>query len=129
MDLMWKGSRKETIEDIVIYANRKFSGDIGDEDDAQQPESNDQWKKYFLKDLEEAQQVVCMKKVNGEAAHFSARWVFFFSSLVISFSLSSICPHLSLYLKIKTWCQTLEEAILEISAVPYHICYYQPLPK
>lgn len=75
MDLMWKGSRKETIEDIVIYANRKFSGDIGDEDDAQQPESNDQWKKYFLKDLEEAQQVVCMKKVNGEAAHFSARMI------------------------------------------------------
>lgn len=65
----------ETLEqDIVIYANRKFTGNIGDEDDLQ-PENNDQWKKYFLKDQEEAQQVVCMEKVNGEAAHFSGRYV------------------------------------------------------
>lgn len=67
-----KGSGEETIQDVVIYANRKFTGDIGDEDDVQQPESNE-WKKYFLKDQEEAQQVICMKKLNGEAAHFSAR--------------------------------------------------------
>ncbi|KAK8407039.1 hypothetical protein O3P69_007530 [Scylla paramamosain] len=67
-----KGSGEETIQDVLIYANRKFTGDIGDEDDIQQPESNE-WKKYFLKDQEKAKQVVCMKKINGEAAHFSAR--------------------------------------------------------
>lgn len=68
------GSNETVQQDIVIYANRKFTGNIGDEDDLQ-PESNDQWKKYFLKDQEEAQQVVCMEKVNGEAAHFSGRCV------------------------------------------------------
>ncbi|XP_050711471.1 uncharacterized protein LOC126995705 isoform X1 [Eriocheir sinensis] len=73
MDL--KHGSDETLEqDIVIYANRKFTGSIGDEDDLQ-PENNDQWKKYFLKDQEEARQVLCMEKVNGEAAHFSGRFI------------------------------------------------------
>lgn len=67
-------SSEEHSQDIVIYANRKFTGNIGDEDDMQ-PENNDQWQKYFLKDQEEAQQVVCMEKLNGEAAHFSGRCV------------------------------------------------------
>ncbi|MPC20175.1 hypothetical protein E2C01_013107 [Portunus trituberculatus] len=67
-----KSGEEETIQDVLIYANRKFTGDIGDEDDVQQPESNE-WKKYFLKDQDKAQRVVCMKKINGEAAHFSAR--------------------------------------------------------
>lgn len=68
------GSNGDPVQDVVIYANRKFTGDIGDEDQTQ-PESNDQWQKYFLKDQDEACQVVCMKKMNGEAAHFSGRCV------------------------------------------------------
>lgn len=68
------GNSEGLVQDVVIYANRKFTGDIGDEDDLQ-PENNDQWQKYFLKDQEEACWVVGMEKVNGEAAHFSGRYV------------------------------------------------------
>ena len=73
MDLKTSG---ETIQDVVIYANRKFTGDIGDDGETNPQNDNDQWKNYFLKDQEETQQIVCMKKINGEAAHFSARWAF-----------------------------------------------------
>lgn len=68
-------AHNKDIQDIVIYANRKFTGDIGDEDKTQ-PENDGQWQKYFLKDMEETQQIVCMQKMNGEAAHFSGRYVF-----------------------------------------------------
>ncbi|KAG0725610.1 hypothetical protein GWK47_038284 [Chionoecetes opilio] len=73
MELRLEGGEREVVQDTVIYGNRKFTGDIGDEDDDTQPESNGQWKKYFLKDMDEAHQVVCMKKINGDAAHFSGR--------------------------------------------------------
>ncbi|XP_069176458.1 putative leucine-rich repeat-containing protein DDB_G0290503 [Procambarus clarkii] len=36
--------------DLVIFANKKFTGGIGDEDD-KQPETNDLWKQYCLEDL------------------------------------------------------------------------------
>ncbi|KAG0712982.1 hypothetical protein GWK47_017247 [Chionoecetes opilio] len=75
MELRLEGGEREVVQDTVIYGNRKFTGDIGDEDDDTQPESNGQWKKYFLKDMDEAHQVVCMKKINGDAAHFSGRCV------------------------------------------------------
>ncbi|XP_069189945.1 uncharacterized protein [Procambarus clarkii] len=35
--------------DLVIFANKKFTGGIGDEDD-KQPETNDLWKQYCLED-------------------------------------------------------------------------------
>lgn len=60
--------------DVVTFANRKFTGGIGDEDD-EQPNTNDEWKNYFLQPPSEASFVVCTEKVNGEAAHFSGRSV------------------------------------------------------
>lgn len=59
--------------DVVLYANKKFTGGVGDEDD-RQPESSDLWKEYFLQDPDTADQVICMTKLNGEAAHFSGRY-------------------------------------------------------
>nr|XP_045585646.1 uncharacterized protein LOC123747476 [Procambarus clarkii]XP_045588150.1 uncharacterized protein LOC123750074 [Procambarus clarkii] len=61
--------------DLVIFANKKFTGGIGDEDD-KQPETNDLWKQYCLEDLSTTtSKVVCMTKVNGESAHFSGRYI------------------------------------------------------
>ncbi|CAL4116103.1 unnamed protein product [Meganyctiphanes norvegica] len=60
--------------DTVLYANRKFTGDIG-EDDESQPESTDIWRSYCLGNPDEAEKVVAMEKLNGEAAHFSGRFI------------------------------------------------------
>ncbi|CAL4108015.1 unnamed protein product, partial [Meganyctiphanes norvegica] len=60
--------------DAVIYANRKFTGDIGDEDESQ-PESNVIWRRYCLDNPDEADTIVAMEKLNGEAAHFSGRFI------------------------------------------------------
>ncbi|CAL4123306.1 unnamed protein product [Meganyctiphanes norvegica] len=60
--------------DAVLYANKKFTGDIGDDDESQ-PESNDIWRSYFLDNPDEAEKVVAMEKMNGEAAHFSGRFI------------------------------------------------------
>ncbi|XP_069162579.1 uncharacterized protein [Procambarus clarkii] len=61
--------------DLVIFANKKFTGGIGDEDD-KQPETNDLWKQYCLEDPSTTtSKVVCMTKVNGESAHFSGRHI------------------------------------------------------
>ncbi|XP_018014202.1 uncharacterized protein LOC108671217 [Hyalella azteca] len=62
------------ILDPIIYANRKFTGGIGDEDE-EQPNSNEEWKQYFLAVPETASLVVAIEKVNGEAAHFSGRFM------------------------------------------------------
>jgi len=62
------------VHDNVIFALRKFTGGMGDEDE-DQPDSNKTWMNYFLKPVESSDRVVCMHKANGEAAHFSARWV------------------------------------------------------
>ncbi|XP_077983154.1 uncharacterized protein LOC144437995 [Glandiceps talaboti] len=58
----------------VIYALKKFTGGLGDDDDRDKGD-NFTWKKYFTKSLDEAVDVVCTKKANGEAAHFSARYI------------------------------------------------------
>ncbi|KAK8736795.1 hypothetical protein OTU49_004647, partial [Cherax quadricarinatus] len=61
-------------KDVVIYANKKFVGGVGDEDEVQ-PENNDIWKQYCLEDPDTATKVICMEKLNGEAAHFSVRYI------------------------------------------------------
>lgn len=58
---------------MVIYGHKKFTGGIGDEDD-HQPENNDKWREYFIADYSKATSVVCMDKLNGEAAHISTRY-------------------------------------------------------
>nr|XP_027235023.1 uncharacterized protein LOC113826353 [Penaeus vannamei] len=60
--------------DMVLYANKKFTGGVGDEDDSQ-PESNEAWRKYCLSSPDSATLVVGMTKLNGEAAHFSGRYI------------------------------------------------------
>jgi len=65
----------KTIEqDCIIFALRKFTGGMGDEDE-DQPESNLVWLNYFLKPIENATQIICTEKANGEAAHLSARFI------------------------------------------------------
>ncbi|KAK4307531.1 hypothetical protein Pmani_020678 [Petrolisthes manimaculis] len=58
----------------VIFGFKKFSGGIGDEDE-NQPETNDQWREYCTADPETATKMVCITKLNGEAAHFSGRYI------------------------------------------------------
>jgi len=60
--------------DMVIFALRKFTGGMGDEDEAQ-PEDAQVWQKYFLRPMEEVEKVVCVVKENGEAAHLAVRWI------------------------------------------------------
>ncbi|XP_013419559.1 uncharacterized protein LOC106180191 [Lingula anatina] len=55
-----------------IYALKKFTGGLGDDDDTDR-EDDVTWRRYFLKPLEEAKWVVCTRKANGEAGHFSCR--------------------------------------------------------
>lgn len=33
------------------------------------------WKNYFLKDINQTKYVKCLRKANGEAAHLSCRWI------------------------------------------------------
>ena len=67
-------SNGEISYDLIIYALRKFSGGLGDEDDMDRSSGSD-WKKYFLKDLDQTKYVVSMNKANGEAAHMSCRCI------------------------------------------------------
>merc|ERR1719495_1209799 len=60
--------------DGVVFALRKFTGGMGDEDE-DQPENNLVWKQYFLRPYEEVERVVCTGKANGEAAHLSVRYL------------------------------------------------------
>ncbi|ELT97466.1 hypothetical protein CAPTEDRAFT_193426 [Capitella teleta] len=54
----------------IIYALKKFTGGLGDDDDCQ---GNAQaWLHYFSKPMSEASRVLCMNKANGEAAHLAA---------------------------------------------------------
>ncbi len=59
--------------DLIIYALRKFSGGMGDEDDVDR--NNTDWKNYFLKDINQTEYVVSSQKANGEAAHMSCRFI------------------------------------------------------
>ncbi|XP_064611084.1 uncharacterized protein LOC135475207 [Liolophura sinensis] len=54
----------------VVYAFKKFTGGLGDDDDKEKGD-NFTWKKFFTKSLEETDKVVCTRKANGEAAHLS----------------------------------------------------------
>ena len=58
----------------MIFALRKFTGGMGDEDE-DQPENNKVWTDYFLKPLESTSKVICTRKANGEAAHLAIRWI------------------------------------------------------
>jgi len=60
--------------EMVVFALRKFTGGMGDEDESQ-PEDETVWKKYFLKPLEETDKIVVTTKENGEAAHLSVRYI------------------------------------------------------
>lgn len=70
MQLSGKEGRKF---DFAIYANKKFAGGKGDEDDNYQSESKDTWKKFFIDSVEKANVVIFMKKLDGFAGHFSIR--------------------------------------------------------
>jgi len=74
-------THNKTIEyDMAVFALKKFTGGMGDEDE-DQPDNDLVWQKYFLKPLEEVTKVVCMIKENGEAGHVSVRVIddkFFF---------------------------------------------------
>eukprot|EP00092_Neocalanus_flemingeri_P011904 GFUD01012836.1.p1 GENE.GFUD01012836.1~~GFUD01012836.1.p1 ORF type:complete len:710 (+),score=159.73 GFUD01012836.1:83-2212(+) len=70
----------KTSHDMAVFALKKFTGGMGDEDE-DQPENDLVWQRYFLKPIEEVKKVVCMVKENGEAAHVSVRLIggkFFF---------------------------------------------------
>ncbi|CAL8101714.1 unnamed protein product [Orchesella dallaii] len=56
---------------FLVFALKKFSGGMGDEDDA--PCSQSSWEPYFLKPLSAARKIVSTEKANGEAAHISSR--------------------------------------------------------
>ncbi|XP_037784031.1 uncharacterized protein LOC119580142 [Penaeus monodon] len=60
--------------DVILYANKKFTGGVGDEDESQ-PENDDSWREYCLAPPETATDLICMTKLNGEAAHFSGRYI------------------------------------------------------
>ena len=64
----------KTSLDMVIFALKKFTGGMGDEDE-DQPEDNLVWQRYFLRPMEEVRKVVCVTKENGEAAHLAVRLV------------------------------------------------------
>ena len=63
---------QQTHHDMVVFALKKFTGGMGDEDE-EQPEDDLVWQRYFLGPLDTVSQVVCMTKENGEAAHVSIR--------------------------------------------------------
>ena len=59
--------------DCVINANKKFCGiTIEDEDDLQ---STNDSKDYFIEDPTLTTSIVAMEKINGEAAHFTGRFI------------------------------------------------------
>ena len=66
------GDGRGVRHDTVVFALRKFTGGMGDEDQ-DQPENDRVWKDYFLGPFPETRRVVCTLKANGEAAHLSAR--------------------------------------------------------
>ena len=61
-------------KDMVVFALKKFTGGMGDEDE-DQPENEQVWQKYFLSPMQAVDKVVCVTKENGEAAHLSVRMI------------------------------------------------------
>lgn len=68
-----KPDGKSKSYDLVVYALRKFTGGMGDEDEIDRA-SND-WEKYFVKDSKHSRYVACLQKANGEAAHLACRYI------------------------------------------------------
>ncbi|XP_068207249.1 uncharacterized protein [Palaemon carinicauda] len=66
--------KESTCHDVVIYANKKFTGGVGDEDE-NQPHNDDVWREYCLEPPENAVKIICMEKLNGDAVHFSGRFI------------------------------------------------------
>ena len=67
-----------TIEHCVIYASKKFSGSVIDEDEFSGLEEENielLHDKYFLANTGGASNIIAMEKVNGEAAHFTGRFI------------------------------------------------------
>lgn len=73
LELHKQGS-KEVWYIFLVFALKKFSGGMGDEDDS--PGYQNLWQNYFLRSKEHAVKVICTKKANGEAAHASSRQLF-----------------------------------------------------
>ncbi|CAL4106987.1 unnamed protein product [Meganyctiphanes norvegica] len=69
-----KGVSNEETLDVALYATKKFTGGIGDEDESQ-PETDEIWRSYCLENPDEAEKVVVMEKLNGEAAHLGGRFI------------------------------------------------------
>ena len=63
---------KSKTYDFMIFALRKFTGGLGDEDDVDRGKND--WKQYFLTDIEKTKIIISTRKANGEAAHLSCRW-------------------------------------------------------
>ncbi|XP_067651800.1 uncharacterized protein [Haliotis asinina] len=58
----------------VLYALKKFTGGLGDDDDREKGD-NFTWKKYFTQPIESTSNVVATRKANGEAAHLSCMMI------------------------------------------------------
>eukprot|EP00055_Hartaetosiga_balthica_P017839 m.123942 g.123942 ORF g.123942 m.123942 type:complete len:524 (+) comp9417_c2_seq15:321-1892(+) len=59
----------------LIQGMLKFTGGMGDDDDVEDPSSSQDWKKFFLKKVDDAKQIVAMDKANGEAAHLACHTI------------------------------------------------------
>jgi hypothetical protein len=66
------GLNRKKEYDFLIFALRKFTGGLGDEDDVDRKQH--EWNKYFLDDIVKTKSIVSTRKANGEAAHLSCRW-------------------------------------------------------
>ena len=55
--------------DFALFALRKFSGGLGDDDNRE--DDNQAWLRYFLQHPRTASQIICTRKINGEACHLS----------------------------------------------------------
>ena len=72
---------KEEFHDICIYANKKFTGindhDDDDNDNENENEEEEMKNKYFIQDVKNnVEKIIFMEKINGDAFHFSCRYLF-----------------------------------------------------
>lgn len=65
----------DTYADCVIFALKKFTGGLGDDDD-RDIDDGFKFQKYFVRPIGDANRVICTRKMNGEAAHFAVRWLY-----------------------------------------------------
>ena len=60
-------NNKATEYDLVIYGLRKFTGGMGDEDEIERNSST--WKRYFLKDLSQTSNVLCLQVILDQTTY------------------------------------------------------------